>query len=331
MSYITIGLIIFACLLVLSFVASYYEAKQAGNQVKMWTVITHALNTVPKAIVIGAPMALLVGSILFSISVAHTLHARMETADWIDISESILVTMQVMGTVSVFLVPVFLMMMFDTSALKRVDFVDASANTYSFKQTGLVITSISVLLLLILIGLTFAGQFSSATLVSGSFFTISIAASIAAIIYCYNAKGSTYEEIFAFSMSIIFGVGVYALDLYWNRVLTMDVPLQNLDVTVLTPNEFATLMQKHEMNYFNRSAVTILCILIDLLASALGLITGEIVWLMKFLRYTAYSAVRQGFTTIDQQTRVQPQNRTTPPTPPINTNPPPPPNGTTVI
>ena len=351
-----LGLVLLALVIIGAIVSAYYESGDVKNQMKMWKIVANALGNPAKFLAVGGSLALLIASLLFSWFVGETMHDRMVAVGWTDISEALVITMQLVGTVSTYLMPLLLMMMYDTTALKRPDFDPNTAKNYEFftkksidpvtKQERKTVKAMPVTFVLgtllttaTLLYMSYTGSLTSAAATSMVFFTLCAALGVAAIIYCYNAKGATYEEIFAFAMSIIFGAGVYAMDFHWNQLLTFEIPLSNLDPNMAT-DEFAKAVDKFSRDFSNRTLVTLVMILMDIFASALGLLSGELVWLMKLMRWISYNSAQQNFITTNSQTtgrgnaNVNPtintnvNTNTTPPPPPPpptggNTNPPP--------
>lgn len=334
-----IGIVLVVLVVLGAIVSAYYESGDVKNQMKMWKVVANAMGNPAKFLAVGGSLALLIASIIFSVLVGQTMHARMVQVGWIDISEYLVVTMQLVGTVSTYLMPLLLMMMYDTTALKRPDFDAAKAAEYDFwtvkekpigtsparrrprlSSIGLVISTL--LTTAVILYSTYTGGLTTAAANSMLFFLVCASLAIAAIMYCYNAKGATYEEIFAFAMSIVFGAGVYALDFHWNQLLTFEIPLSQLDPN-MSSELFAQKVTEFQRNFGNRTFITLMMILMDIFASALGLLSGELVWLMKLMRWISYNSAQQGFTTTTQQ--VNQQRTVSPVVSPINTTPPPPP------
>jgi len=338
-----LGLILVGLVVIGAIISAYYESGDVKNQMKMWKIVANAMGNPAKFLAVGGSLALLIASLLFSWFVGETMHDRMVSVGWTDISEALVITMQLVGTVSTYLMPLLLMMMYDTTALKRPDFDPNIAKNYAFfieskidpitkqerkniKPLPVVFIVGTLLTIAMFLYMSYTGGLTSAAATSMTFFTICAALGIAAIIYCYNAKGATYEEIFAFAMSIIFGAGIYALDFHWNQLLTFEIPLANLDPNI-SSDLFARKVNQFSTDFSNRTLITLAMILMDIFASALGLLSGELVWLMKLMRWISYNSAQQNFigTSAQAANTARGPAPITNTTPPVNTTPPPPP------
>ena len=297
--YLIVGIVILAVIMAIAVMIAVYEHKPGVSPMKVWEIAATALANPLKMLALSISFILFLMSVLMSIAVSDSLHLRMTMTGWSDVNISILYILQITGTLATFLMPLFLLAMLDVSAIRRSDFVEEKGKAYSFKVPGITIGTVGLGLVTLLNVLSYMDQITTSVAVSGSFLIICLTAGIASIIYSYNARGATYEEIFAFSMTLVTGVVVYSLDFHWNSLLTYSIPISKLDPD-MDPLEFARKVEGFAIDQDNRNFITIAMIIIDLLAAAIGLITQELKNLLKAIVFRTYTNTQMEFNRIER-------------------------------
>ena len=303
-NYILIGLGLAAAVLILSIAWSYVTHTGKRNETAAWMILTEAFNLPTKLIISGPTFFLLIITILLSMAVADGLHERMELAGWgQDIPYVVNMGLQMLGTLAFYLIPVMIALVLDSSMprpgwikpdVNAADATTANKAKLYTKQANKVLYSILGSGSLIAIGLIAAGSLdiiSSAFAVSGTFFLLCFFTAVYIAVYGYYYAGSTYIEVMVLLLAVIVGIGVYSLDFYWNRLLTVDFVLNNLDYDNLSDLEINKAMQMAYQDYSNRTLLNIVLIIVDLFAAGWSLLNKEQLWFIRLTQVLAQEKI----------------------------------------
>jgi len=306
--YLVTGLLLALGVLLASMAWSYYTHTGNRNETTIWRILVDGFNTPTKLIVAGPTYFLLVVTIVISMAVADGLHERIELAEWdTDIPYVVNIAMQMLGTLAFYLIPLMVALVLD-STLPRIGWVKPNVNSsdpvvkeVSIKyikqgqKSQAIVGAITVALVATIIALSSMNIISGAFAVSGVFFIICFMAAIYVSITGYYFSGTTYIEIMVLLLAVIVGIGVYSLDFYWNKLLTVDFVLNNLDYDNLSDLELNKQVQKSYQDYANRTLINVILIIIDLFAAAWSLLNKEQLWFVRMQQRIVTQQISNAF------------------------------------
>jgi hypothetical protein len=299
MSYFLFGAMLALGVLIVSIMWSYYTHTGTRNETTIWKIIVDAFNLPTKLIIAGPTYFLLIATIALSYAVADGLHDRMERAGWDDIPWIVNICIQMLGTVAFYLIPVMVALVLDKSLprpgwsapnVNSSDAAIASKAKKYVKEASTVqksVAGIGIASVVLVIVLGYLDIVNVALSVSSAFFFICLTAAILVSVTGYYYSGSSHVEIMVLMLATIVGIGVYSLDFYWNRQLTVDFTLNNLDFANLTDLEISKEMQKAHQDFANRTMLNIVLIIVDLFAAAWSLLSNEHIWFLRMQKQLA--------------------------------------------
>lgn len=315
-TFLILGAVILFIVVVTAVAMAVKETKSQKSAIEVWEIASRSLSNPLKMFALASSLLLLIASLSLSAALAETLHLRMQEHNMVDISYFMLLVIQVVGTIGAYLAPLFLIMMWDDT-LVRPTFDSKEADKIDLRKFYITVAGmIGAIITAVWVG-AYLGYVSSAAVMSGSFFVITVGVSAICIVYCYIKRGSNYEEIFAFATSIFVASAVYALDFHWNELLTYSLPISKLD-PMMDEMLFAERVNAASIDFSNRTFATLVMIIIDIFASAIGLVTGDLKGLYFALRFTNDQNLNNALIAVQNgSNNTPPPTTTTPPTPPV--------------
>jgi hypothetical protein len=319
-TFLIMGVVILIIVMIVSVILAIKESKKGGEAITVWTIVSRALSNPLKLFALAASLILLGASLTLSATLADTLHLRMQEYNMVDINYTMLLIIQIVGTLGAYLAPLFLMMMWDDTLVRP---------TYDAKAAALIkldkfnygVLGVTVLTIILLGVGNYFEYVNTAATVAGSCFLAVLGVSIISIVYCFIKRGANYEEIFAFMSSVMIAGAVYILDFHWNELLTYSLAISDLDIN-MDEMEYAKAVNMARINLDNRTFSTLAMIGVDIFASAIGLVTGDLKAVLQALRFDNDTKLNDALMSIQNGPTPNP----TPPTPPNPPTPPTPPN-----